>query len=126
MINLTPECPPPPPPPPPPTNFFSNIKFQIKRKAKRAKSVPNNIHHSVDSRGKHMFILLFKNTRLLGCFAHIFFNCEHFLFIYIVKQKQTEKLTTKISPLKLSYLIRLSQALCINIPAMDPCLYVMR
>ena len=28
-------------------------------------------------------------TRLLGRFAPIFyFNCEHFLFVYIVKQKQ--------------------------------------
>jgi len=55
MINLTPECP-PPPPPPPPTNFFSNLKSQIRRKAKRAKSVPNDIHHSVDSRGKQKHI----------------------------------------------------------------------
>ena len=31
----------------------------------------------------------YTNTRLLGHFAPIFyFNCEHFLFVYIVKQKQ--------------------------------------
>ena len=32
------------------------------------------------------------NTRLLGLFAPIFYlNCEHVLFVYILKQKQTKK-----------------------------------
>ena len=47
-MYLTPEAP-PPPPPPPPKNFFSTIKSQIRRKAKRAKSVPENIHHGANN-----------------------------------------------------------------------------
>ena len=35
---------------------------------------------------------LCKITRLLGRFAPIFYlNCEHVLFVYILKQKQTNK-----------------------------------
>ena len=38
-----------------------------------------------------LYILYCIYTRLLGRFAPIFyFNCEHILFVYIVKQKQTK------------------------------------
>ena len=34
------------------------------------------------------FFMLFKETRLLGRFAPIFYlNCEHVVFVYILKQK---------------------------------------
>ena len=36
--------------------------------------------------------LNFRITRLLGRFAPIFYlNCDHVLFVYILKQKQTKK-----------------------------------
>lgn len=58
-IALTPEqppAPPPPPPPPPPKNFIQNLlkKSPLNRKTKRAKSVPENIHSSVNNKGMNI------------------------------------------------------------------------
>ena len=61
--------------------------------------------------------------RVLGRFAPIFyFNCEHFLFMYIVKQKQTNKfyknnrVFSKFSEIKICYSLIFENLSSINLP----------
>ena len=53
---MTPEVPPPPPPPPPPKTLFGGLfKTNVLRRTKRAKSVPENIHHSARDKGEEEY-----------------------------------------------------------------------